>query len=122
MSYTPSHVYTWMHSLATLQGGLQATTSVSIGFMESLKGTHKTLSMDLGDGSGSRNVNVDVPAGVEHGQQLLLQDVIRTSTSRVSLVVQVCRPEQSFSPQPCSQGETQVVANSCHFPVNNSTP
>lgn len=58
--------------------------------MESLKGTHKTLTMDLGDGSGTRNVNVDVPAGVEHGQQLLIQDVIRTSTTRVNLVVQVC--------------------------------
>lgn len=104
-------------SVDIIQHVVQATTSVSIGFMESLKGTQKTLSMDLGDGTGSRNVNVDVPAGVEHGQQLLIQDVVRTSTSRVNLVVQVCGPKQVFPAQTCSHVETHVEANSYPFPV-----
>lgn len=68
---------------------MQASTSVSITFMESLKGTKRKLTMHLGDGPETQEVEVDVPAGIENGSQLLMQDIIRTQQNRVSLVVQV---------------------------------
>eukprot|EP00892_Ulva_mutabilis_P009612 jgi/Ulvmu1/7022/UM033_0081.1 len=86
-----------MGGMGNMFSSYQATTSVSISFMDALKGTHKNLKMDLGDGSGAREVDVDVPAGVENGQQLLMQDVVRTSTTRVNLVVQVqVQPHHAF--------------------------
>lgn len=68
---------------------MQASTTVSISFMESLKGVKRMLNLHLGDGPEQQEVQVDVPAGIEHGSQLLMQDVIRTQQHRVSLVVQV---------------------------------
>jgi DnaJ-class molecular chaperone len=68
---------------------MQASTSVSISFMESLNGTKRTINLHLDNGSEQQDVEVDIPAGIENGAQLLMQDVVRTRQHRVSLVVQV---------------------------------
>lgn len=58
--------------------------------MEALKGTKRVLNLYVGEGPEQQEVEVGVPAGVENGQQLLMQDIVRTQSTRVSLVVQVC--------------------------------
>jgi hypothetical protein len=57
--------------------------------MEALTGTSRKLNLYVGDGPEEREVEVGIPAGVEHGQQLLMQDIVRTQSTRVSLLVQV---------------------------------
>lgn len=81
--------------------------------MESLKGTQKNLTMDVGDGAGGREIDVDVPAGVEHGQQLLIQDVVRTNTTRVNLVVQVPFPTTLVYPSWQELSTTCTATQSC---------
>ena len=52
-------------------------------------GSKRTINLALGQSGDNREVEVDLPAGIENGAQLLMQDVVRSQQHRVSLVVQV---------------------------------
>lgn len=78
--------------------------AISVGFMESLQGGQRTVQIDLGQ-LGRKEVRVDIPAGVQNGQQMLLENAVRQNSVRVNLVVQVRAPPSDPSLQsPSWQG------------------
>lgn len=62
---------------------------MSIGFMDALHGGKRSVQIDLGAPVGRHEVEVEIPAGVANGQQMLLENAVRTKQMRVNLVVQV---------------------------------
>ena len=69
---------------------VQTSMAMSVGFMESLQGGQRTVQIDLGQ-LGRKEVQIDIPAGVQNGQQMLLENAVRQNSVRVNLVVQVRR-------------------------------
>ena len=68
---------------------MQTSMALSVPFMDALKGGSRTVQIDLGPPIGRQSITVDIPPGVENGQQMLLQDAVRAKNVRVNLVVQV---------------------------------
>jgi hypothetical protein len=81
---------------------VQTSTVISISFMEALQGGQRSISVDLGPQIGRREIPVEFPAGVQNGQQMLLENAFRKKSLRVNLVVQVCLPSApKWRVKPC---------------------
>jgi hypothetical protein len=57
--------------------------------MDAIKGGTRHVNLDLGHPVGQREVEVQIPAGVSNGQQLLIENAVQAKNLRVSLMVQV---------------------------------
>ena len=68
---------------------MQTSMAISVGFMEALEGGNRDIQIDLGPPIGRQNVHIDIPAGVQNGQQMLMENAVRQKSVRVNLVIQV---------------------------------